>query len=79
MVPRRWNGLVGVVSGDGVGDSPSEGDSLLAITGCWLIEGSVMSPSGDDSEHPITNKNANNIKYHNPSLNYFLRENHLGS
>ena len=75
MVPKRWNGLIGVVSGDGVGDNSSEWDSLLEITGCWLIEGSEISPSGDDSEHPITNKNTNNIKCHNPSFNYFLREN----
>ena len=77
MVPKRWNGLIEVVSGDGVGvgDNSSEWDSLLEITGCWVIEGSEISPSGDDSEHPITNKNTNNIKCHNPSFNYFLREN----
>ena len=79
MVPKRWNGLIGVVSGDGVGDNSSEWDSLLEITVRWLVEGSVMSPSGDDSEHPITNKNTNNINCHNPSFNYFLRKNRSGS
>ena len=58
MVPKRWNGLVDVMSADGVGVGvlTSEGGSFLEIVTDWPVESGVVDSSEGVSEHPIANR-----------------------
>jgi hypothetical protein len=61
MVPKRWNGLVDVISPDGVGVGAltSEGGSFLEIVIDWSVESGAVDSSGGVSEHPIANRKIN--------------------